>query len=125
MALVEHTNTRSPTDSKSLEFLKVWYFDNQVTTKFDDNYDYFPRNTTFLLDTNKKSLNPIEKYVYDITKFHMERIGTESSDCYVTFSLEDHAVQRTVNSIKLLRSPSVNYNMCWFWYNNLNPDKYH
>jgi len=79
----------SSENTNPLEFIKVWYFDQQVTTNFDDNYDYFPKNTTFLLDTNKKSFSPIEKYVYDITTFHMNRIGTKQSECHVSFSLKE------------------------------------
>jgi len=79
----------SSENTNPLEFIKVWYFDQQITTNFDDNYDDFPKNTTFLLDTNKKSFSPIEKYVYDITTFHMNRIGTKQSECYVSFSLKE------------------------------------
>ena len=72
------------------EFLKVWYFDKQTQNKYDDVYDYVPKNTTFSLDMNKKAFSPIEKYIHDIASFHMNRIGAKHSDCFVSFSIKEN-----------------------------------
>jgi hypothetical protein len=74
----------------NLEFLKVWYFDKQIQNKYDDVYDDIPKNTTFSLDMNKKAFSPIEKYIHDIASFHMNRIGANHSDCFVSFSIKEN-----------------------------------
>jgi len=66
-------------------------WDIKCYNSFGDNFTNFKSNTkrgyknTYLLNTSKESFNYIEKIVYDLSKFHLNRLNIELNDVYIEF----------------------------------------
>jgi GR25 family glycosyltransferase involved in LPS biosynthesis len=94
-------NTKDP-DTVIIDFSNILIkrgYDNMIcyigdynlTTKLDANTEQFFLNELFLmggeclLDTNKQLLTILEKYVYDISLFHINSLNMSINDFYISF----------------------------------------